>query len=196
MEDMKKEIVLDEESAQKVLEAVGHGEDAKGAIKVVMVGRGSQEDLKNFIDEKLSPMNVIPPAYTLGHAEGVVYGYRQVVGLAKLIASDERVQKEIGEEGIKALASLLMTAKEMGKAMKKDRKAVKKLIKKDCPWVLELIRQFKEVASEAEDEVEADAEAHKEDLEETMAIFDPDLLSLIKEVEADQDAATPKECEA
>ena len=161
MEDMKKEIVLDEESAQKVLEAVGHGEDAKGAIKVVMVGRGSQEDLKNFIDEKLSPMNVIPPAYTLGHAEGVVYGYRQVVGLAKLIASDERVQKEIGEEGIKALVCLLMTAKEVGKAMKKDRKAVKKLIKKNCPWVLELIRQFKEISSEAEDEVEADAEVEE-----------------------------------
>ena len=160
MEDMKKGIVLEEKSVQKILEELGHGEDDeddKGAIKVVMVGRGSQEDLKNFIDEKLSPMNVIPPAYTLGHAEGVVYGYRQVVGLAKLIASDERVQKEIGEEGIKALAFLLMTAKEMGKAMKKDRKAVKKLIKKDCPWVLELIRQFKEMA-EAENEVEEDSQ--------------------------------------
>ncbi len=97
----------------------------------------------------------------MGHTDGAVYGYKQVVGSVKHLVSSESVQKAIGQEGIKALVSLLMTAKEMGKAMKKDRKEVKKLIKKDCPWVLEVIRQFKEMA-EAENEAE-EVEAVEED---------------------------------
>ena len=157
MEDMKKGIVLDEESAQKVLEAVGHGEDAKGAIKVVIAGRGSQEGLKNFIDEKMSPMSVIPHAYMMGHAEGAVYGYKQVVGLVKHLVSSESVQKELGKEGIRTIISFLLVAEDMGKDMKKGRKEVKEYLKKECPWVLEVIRQFKEMA-EAENEVEEDSQ--------------------------------------
>ena len=167
MEDMKKEIVLEEKSVQKILEELGHGEDGedgeddKGAIKIVIAGRGSQEDLKKFIDEKMSPMSVIPQAYTMGHADGAVYGYKQVFGLVKHFVSSESVQKGLGKEGIEALISLLLVAKDMGKDMKKGRKEVKKHLKKDCPWVLELIRQFKEISSEAEDEVEADAEVEE-----------------------------------
>ncbi len=51
MEDMKKEIVLDEESAQKVLEAVGHGEDAMllWMATIMMLNAGIQGMVINWL---------------------------------------------------------------------------------------------------------------------------------------------------
>ena len=63
-------------------------------------------------------------------------------------------------------------------------------------FLIEELSKIEDLSPEVKDLLETikkAAEAHKEDLEETMAIFDPDLLSLIKEVEADQDAVEAKE---